>query len=584
MNAYRTHRVSDLQSVEVGTTIVVAGWIARARDHGGLLFVDIRDQSGTVQVVFHDVAIADDIRSVGRESVVSIHGELVERDERNRNPAIATGSVEISAKSFTVLSKVSAPLPFEVADAIDVREDLRLQYRFLDMRSNHLQRNIRLRHEVIHELRKQMDDLGFLEIQTPILTSSSPEGARDYLVPSRRYPGNFYALPQAPQQFKQLLMVGGFERYYQIAPCFRDEDGRADRSPGEFYQLDMEMAFATQEDVFAVIERVLDSLFETFSTRERTPIPFPRITYADAMLKYGSDKPDLRNPLEIVDLTEHFTLSHVKILAGKTVRALRVPEGGSQPRRFFDALTDLAKNWGAKGLAWIKLDDETKVTGSIAKALELEDITAIRVASGAKVGDAVLLVADTTTVAARVAGALRDEVGKRLDLLEKDVYRFSWIVDFPMYERNEETGEIEFSHNPFSMPQGGAQALDVEDPTSILAYQYDIVCNGFELSSGAVRNHDRNLMVEAFGLAGYSESDVRDRFGSLYNAFAYGAPPHAGIAPGIDRILMLLTDEEIIRDVIAFPMTVNARDLLMKAPAPVTDAQLKELHIRVTPP
>lgn len=583
LNAYRTHRVSDLPAAGVGANVVVAGWVARLRDHGSLLFVDIRDQSGTVQVVLHDAATAEEMRSVGRESTVSIEGELVARDERNRNHAIPTGDIEISVRSFVVLSRVSEPLPFEVADSAEVREDLRLRYRYLSLRGGQLQLNLRRRSEIIRELRRQMDALGFLEVQTPILTSSSPEGARDYLVPSRRYPGSFYALPQAPQQFKQLLMVGGFERYYQIAPCFRDEDGRADRSPGEFYQLDMEMAFATQEDVFTVLEQVLDGLFGTFSDLERTPIPFPRISYADAMLKYGTDKPDLRNPLEIVDLTEHFATSQVRVLAGMTVRALRVSKGASQPRRFFDGLTDFAKGWGARGLAWFKLDSETTVSGSIAKAMEPSDVAAVRVATGSSVGDAVLLVADSAARAARVAGALRTELGNKLDLLEQDVYRFCWIVDFPMYERNEDTGKIEFSHNPFSMPQGGAEALSAEDPTSVLAYQYDIVCNGYELSSGAVRNHDRDLMVTAFGLAGYSEQDVRDRFGSLYSAFAYGPPPHAGIAPGIDRIVMLLTGEEIIRDVVAFPMTVNARDLLMKAPAPITEEQLKELHIQVTP-
>lgn len=581
---YRTCPVADLRDTAVGTRIVVAGWLARVRDHGGLVFADVRDQSASVQIVFHDPELADAVRALGRESVVSVTGELVAREEKNRNTDLVTGEVEVLAESFSVLSRVTEPLPFEISDAESVREDLRLRYRFLDLRSDRLKRNLRMRYEIIRELRRQMDSQGFMEIQTPILTSSSPEGARDYLVPSRRYPGNFYALPQAPQQFKQLLMVSGFERYYQIAPCFRDEDGRADRSPGEFYQLDMEMAFATQDDVFAVIESVMDGLFSAFSTRERTGTPFPRITYAEAMLKYGTDKPDLRNPLEIVDLTKHFEDSAVRFLAGKTVRALRIPAGGAQPRRFFDSLTTVTKEWGGQGLAWLKFEEHGEISGSVAKALMSSDVEAIIAATGATIGDAVVLIADTASIAARVMGALRADLGRRLDLLEKGVYRFCWIVDFPMYERNEETGAIEFSHNPFSMPQGGAAALEAKDPTSILAYQYDIVCNGYELSSGAVRNHDRDLMVQAFALAGYSEADVQERFGSLYTAFGYGAPPHAGIAPGIDRIVMLLTDEEIIRDVVAFPMTVNARDLLMKAPAPVSDAQLKELSIRIVAP
>ncbi|HET9657991.1 MAG TPA: aspartate--tRNA ligase [Kineosporiaceae bacterium] len=584
MNAYRTHVCRDLGLSQVGNEVRVAGWLATVRDHGGLLFADIRDHSGRVQVVFRDEELAQQLRDLGRESVLSVDGAVVERAPQNRNPELATGDIEIVASAVTVLSRVAQPLPFEISEAESVREEVRLAYRFLDLRSERLQRNIRLRYEIVRELRRFMDQLGFVEIQTPVLTSSSPEGARDYLVPSRRYPGCFYALPQAPQQFKQLLMTSGFERYFQIAPCFRDEDGRADRSPGEFYQLDLEMAFATQEDVFAVVEQVLDQLFTTFSDRERTPIPFPRIPFAEAMLKYGTDKPDLRNPLVIVDLTDHFQASEIRVLAGKTVRALRVPGGAQQPRKFFDALTEFAKSWGAKGMAWLKLETDGTVSGSIAKAFREEDVEAVTKATDAVAGDAILFAADTAALAARVAGALRTEVGRQLDLLEQDVFRFCWIVDFPMYERNEETGQIEFSHNPFSMPQGGAEALKAEDPTTVLAYQYDIVCNGYELSSGAVRNHDPELMVEAFGLAGYSEADVRERFGSLYSAFQFGAPPHAGIAPGIDRIIMLLADESIIRDVVAFPMTVNARDLLMKAPAPVTPEQLRELHITVKVP
>lgn len=586
VNEYRTHRCRDLGTALAGERVTVAGWMANVRDHGGLVFIDVRDQSGRLQVVLprDDEAMVSLVRRLGRESVISVEGEVGVRPVANRNPHLTTGDIELVASAVTVLGVASRTLPFELSAADSVREDVRLRNRYLDLRTERLQRNITLRYRVIQYLRDQMDELGFIEVQTPILTSSSPEGARDYLVPSRRYPGTFYALPQAPQQFKQLLMVGGFERYFQIAPCFRDEDGRADRSPGEFYQLDLEMAFATQEDVFAVLEQVLDGLFAKFSDRERTPIPYPRIPYAEAMLRYGSDKPDLRNPLVIVDLTEHFAASDVQVFRGKTVRALRIPGGAAEPRRFFDSLTEVVKERGAPGLAWVKISADGTRTGTIAKALTDADISAVEAATGASAGDAVLFVADTEHTAARIAGALRTEVGEALALLEPGCYRFCWVVDFPMYEHNEDTGAIEFSHNPFSMPQGGAQALTAEDPTSILAYQYDIVCNGYELSSGAVRNHDPELMVAAFALAGYGARDVEERFGALHNAFQYGAPPHAGIAPGIDRIMMLLSDEVLIRDVIAFPMTVTARDLLMGAPSPVSEQQLRDLHIRSVAP
>lgn len=586
MNTYRTHLCDELEASSAGLKVTVAGWVATIRDHGGLVFLDLRDHTGLVQVVVdgQDTALTEQARRLGRESVIGISGEVVLRGADRRNPRIASGDVEINASSLEIHSFVNRPLPFELSTAESVREEVRLAHRFLDLRSERLQRNVRTRYAIVRELRSRMDALGFTEIQTPILTSSSPEGARDYLVPSRRYPGSFYALPQAPQQFKQLLMASGFEKYFQIAPCFRDEDGRADRSPGEFYQLDIEMAFATQEDVFAVVEEVLDGLFTTFSDRPRTPIPFPRIPYSEAMLKYGSDKPDLRNPLVIVDLTQQFVTSDARVLAGRTVRAIRIPDGSSQTRKFFDTLTEFAKSWGGNGLAWLKLAEDGTLTGSIAKALSEADVAAVLATTGAAPGDAVVMVADDERQAARIAGAVRAELGARLDLLDKNVYSFCWIVDFPMYELNEESGQVQFSHNPFSMPQGGREALASEDPTKILAYQYDIVCNGYELSSGAVRNHDPQLMVDAFRLAGYSESDVRERFGSLYTAFQFGAPPHAGIAPGIDRIVMLLTDESIIRDVVAFPMTVNARDLLMDAPAPVTPHQLRELHIRVATP
>ncbi|QYG94893.1 aspartate--tRNA ligase [Iamia sp. SCSIO 61187] len=584
MTDYRTHRCTELDLAQEGQTVKVAGWMANVRDHGGLVFLDVRDHSGRLQVVLpEDAEMAGLVRGIGKESVIAVEGEVRARPEGTRNPNLATGDIELAASHIEVLGEATRALPFELSQVESVREDIRLRHRYLDMRTERLQRNLMLRSQVIQHIRDQMIELDFVEIQTPILTSSSPEGARDYLVPSRRYPGSFYALPQAPQQFKQLLMVGGVERYFQIAPCFRDEDGRADRSPGEFYQLDLEMAFATQEDVFTVVETVFDDLFAAFSERERTPIPFPRIPYAEAMVRYGTDKPDLRNPLVITDLTDHFATSDVGVFKGKTVRALRIPGGAGQGRRFFDDLTSVATDWGAKGMAWCKLNEDG-TSGPIAKALTDDDLAAVKTATGADTGDALLFIADTEAMAARVTGALRTEVGERLELIEQDVYRFCWVVDFPMYERDEDTGVVDFSHNPFSMPQGGAEALEAEDPTSILAYQYDIVCNGYELSSGAVRNHDPKLMVKAFALAGYTEEEVGSRFGALYNAFQYGAPPHAGVAPGIDRILMLLSDEELIRDVIAFPMTVQARDLLMGAPAPVSDRQLAELNIRTVVP
>lgn len=583
---YRTHTCAELGVGSVGQKVRVSGWMANVRDHGGLLFVDVRDHSGRLQVVLppDDDVMAEMVRNLGRESVISVAGAVTLRPKENRNRHLSTGEVELAATAIDVLGEATQTLPFSLDASDSVREDIRLRNRFLDLRTDRLQHNIRMRAAVLQFLRQQMIELGFVEVQTPILTSSSPEGARDYLVPSRRYPGTFYALPQAPQQFKQLLMVGGVERYFQIAPCFRDEDGRADRSPGEFYQLDIEMAFATQEDVFEVVEMVLDNLFDEFSNRERTPIPFPRIPYREAMLRYGSDKPDLRNPLTISDVTEHFATSNVAIFQGQTVRALRVPGGAEEGRRFFDSLTEVAVQRGAKGLAWFKLAVDGGVSGSIAKVLSNEDRAVVVEATGAARGDAVLLVADTEHLAARVAGVLRSEVAERLGLVEEDTYRFCWVVDFPMYERDEKTGQVDFSHNPFSMPQGGRQALDAEEPTEVLAYQYDIVCNGYELSSGAVRNHDPALMIRAFALAGYSETDVKERFGALYNAFQFGAPPHAGVAPGIDRILMLLTDEVLIRDVIAFPMTVTALDLLMGAPSPVTAQQLSDLHIRADGP
>ena len=515
---------------------------------------------------------------------MSITGAVRPRPEENRNPNIATGDIEIEVAELRLLSRPASNLPFELNTQANIREDLRLRYRFLDLRTERLQRNLRLRTEVIQHIRTAMTGLGFLEIQTPILTSSSPEGARDYLVPSRRYPGRFYALPQAPQQFKQLLMVGGFERYFQIAACFRDEDGRADRSPGEFYQLDLEMAFATQDDVFGVVEAVFHDLFGTFSEWTRTAPPYPRIPYAEALLRFGTDKPDLRNPLVIADVSDVFAKTDFKAFAGKTVRCIRIPGGAAQTRSFFDKMGEFAQDRGASGLAWLKFTDVTAPAGPIAKFLPAEAVAQLVTDTAIEAGDAVVFIADEAAVAAKLAGVVRTELGERLDLIEGHAYRFCWIVDYPMYERNEDTGAVEFSHNPFSMPQGGAEALDKDDPLSILAYQYDIVCNGYELSSGAVRNHDPDVMLKAFALAGYDRDAVEAKFPALFNAFHYGAPPHAGVAPGIDRIMMLLADEPLIRDVIAFPMAVTGLDLLMGAPSEVTPQQLRDLHIRVDKP
>jgi aspartyl-tRNA synthetase len=586
MHEYRSHTSAALGTAQVGEVVRIAGWLGVVRDHGGLLFADIRDQAGRVQVVVpkHDEPMQELIRGLSRESVVSVTGTVTQRPDGSQNPNLVTGEIEIEANEIRSLGRPASTLPFELGTAANVREDVRLRNRFLDLRSERLQHNIRLRSQVLQSIRAQMVDLGFIEVQTPILTSSSPEGARDYLVPSRRYPGKFYALPQAPQQFKQLLMVGGFERYFQIAPCFRDEDGRADRSPGEFYQLDLEMAFATQEDVFEVVETVFDHLFAEFSDRARTETPYPRLSYADAMARFGTDKPDLRNPLVIADLTEVFSTGGFDAFKNKTVRAIRIPAGAAQSRAFFDRMTDFAKERGAGGMAWLKFADPAAPTGPIAKFLVAEEVTRIVTETGIEGGDALVFLADDGGAVAKIAGAVRTELGVRLDLIEPDVYRFCWIVDYPMYERDEDSGRIDFSHNPFSMPQGGAEALDKDDPLSILAYQYDIVCNGYELSSGAVRNHDPDLMLQAFAIAGYDRSTVEAHFPALFNAFHYGAPPHAGFAPGLDRIMMLLADETLIRDVIAFPMTVTALDLLMGSPSEVTSQQLRDLHIRLDLP
>jgi aspartyl-tRNA synthetase len=582
MHQYRTHHCGELNEKNVGEVVRIAGWVQTIRDHGGIIFIDVRDHYGITQVVVSDnEQLKETVIKIPRESTVSFLGRVSKRAEETINPNLATGYIELNADSVEILGKVKNPLPFELSLANEAREELRLKYRFLDLRNEKLHQNIILRSKIIQSIRRKMIDMNFLEIQTPILTSSSPEGARDYLVPSRVYPGKFYALPQAPQQFKQLLMVSGFDRYFQIAPCFRDEDARADRSPGEFYQLDIEMAFATQDDVFSTVESVIYNIFTEFSSWKVITNPFVRIPFKEAMLKYGSDKPDLRNPLLIHDASAVFNKTEFNAFKNKTVRIIPVPNCSTQPRSFFDNMVEFATSIGAKGLAWLKVDDNLDLNGPIAKFMNDEVKREIVTITGAKSGHALFFIADNQKEAEKLAGLVRNELGKRLDLLEKDVYKFCWIVDFPMYELNPDTGLIEFSHNPFSMPQGGMDALLKKDPLDIYAYQYDIVCNGVELSSGAVRNHDPEVMVKAFEIAGYSLDDVQSKFPALFNAFQYGPPPHAGIAPGIDRMVMLIANEPNIREVIAFPMSSKAQDLLMGSPSEVTEKQLKELRIKV---
>jgi aspartyl-tRNA synthetase len=589
MPAYRTHTCGELRAGDVGRTVRLSGWVHRKRDHGGLLFIDLRDHYGLTQCVFHAgspaLAAAEALRP---ESVVTMTGAVVAREASAVNPKLPTGEVEVAVRELSVQS-AAEPLPLQVNSDADFPEETRLRYRFLDLRRETLHRNVLLRSRVIASIRRRMIAAGFTEFSTPILTASSPEGARDYLVPSRVHPGQFYALPQAPQQFKQLLMVAGFDRYFQIAPCFRDEDGRADRSPGEFYQLDFEMSFVTQEDVWAAIEPIMHGVFAEFRPEATiTPPPFPRIPYSEALARYGSDKPDLRNSLVIEDATNVFRGSGFAVFAGAiekgaTVRALRVPGAAAQPRSFFDKLNQWARDEGAPGLGYVILA-EGGARGPIAKFLDEPRLAALRRLTGAADGDAVVFVCDKPAAAARLAGKARTRLGEELDLLEKNAFRFCWVTDFPMYERDEETGKIEFSHNPFSMPQGGLEALETQDPLSIKAYQYDIVCNGVELSSGAIRNHRPDIMFKAFAIAGYSREEVEARFGGMLNAFRYGAPPHGGSAPGIDRIVMLIAGETNIREVIAFPMNQQAQDLLMQAPAPVAPERLKELHIRLDLP
>ena len=589
MHGYRTHTCGDLRASQVGTAARLSGWVHRKRDHGNLLFIDLRDHYGLTQCVLHTGSPAFAAASALRlETVVTMTGTVVARGADAVNPKLPTGEVELAVSELAVQS-TAEPLPLQVNSEAEFPEDTRLRYRFLDLRREHVHRNITLRSQVIASIRRRMIAAGFTEFQTPILTSSSPEGARDYLVPSRIHPGKFYALPQAPQQFKQLLMVAGFDRYFQIAPCFRDEDGRADRSPGEFYQLDFEMSFVAQEDVWAAIEPVIHGVFAEFRPEAQiTPPPFPRIAYDEAMAKYGSDKPDLRNPLVITDVTEVFRGSGFTVFAnaiaqGAIVRGVRVPAAAAQPRSFFDKLNQWARDQGAPGLGYVTLADGA-ARGPIAKFVDAPRLAKLREITGAADGDAVFFVGDKREAADKLAGKARIKLGEELDLLEKNAYRFCWIVDFPMYERDEETGKIDFSHNPFSMPQGGLEALEKQDPLTLKAYQYDIVCNGVELSSGAIRNHRPEIMYKAFSIAGYSREEVEHRFGGMLNAFKFGAPPHGGSAPGIDRIVMLIAGETNIREVIAFPMNQQAQDLLMQAPNEVAPERLRELHVKLDLP
>ena len=577
-NIYRNMTMDQISESNVGQTLKIAGWVENIRDHGGVSFIDLRDMYGIMQVVMRDTSL---LNGLNKEDCISVEGLIQHRDEETYNDKIPTGTIELEAHKVEVLGKVYKQLPFEVMTSKEIREDLRLKYRYLDLRNKKVKDNIVFRSNVISFLREKMTEMGFLEIQTPILCASSPEGARDYIVPSRKFKGKFYALPQAPQQYKQLLMVSGFDKYFQIAPCFRDEDARADRSPGEFYQLDFEMSFATQEDVFRVGEEVLTATFEKFAPEGAsvTKAPYPVISYRQAMLEFGTDKPDLRNPLRIVDVTDFFQECTFKPFHGKTVRAIKVHADMS--KGFHEKLLKFATSIGMGGLGYLEVKEDLSYKGPIDKFIPEEKKGEIAEIAGLEPGDTIFFIADKEEKAALYAGQLRTELGERLDLLEKNAYRFCFINDFPMFEYDAEAKQIIFTHNPFSMPQGGLEALNTKDPLDILAYQYDIVCNGVELSSGAVRNHNLDIMVKAFEIAGYQEEDLKDKFGALYNAFQYGAPPHAGMAPGVDRMIMLLRNEENIREVIAFPMNGNAQDLMCGAPGEVSEQQLREVHIKV---
>lgn len=579
--AYRTHNCNELTLKNLGETVTLAGWVDTVRDHGGVAFVDLRDQYGITQIVVHDESM---LSSMHKENVISVTGEVVRRDEETVNPKLATGELEVHVKELTVLGACTSPLPFDVSESTETREDVRLTYRFLDLRNKKVHDNILFRSEVVRFLREKMESLGFTEITTPILTCSSPEGARDYIIPSRKHEGKFYALPQAPQQFKQLLMVSGFDKYFQIAPCFRDEDARADRSPGEFYQLDFEMAFATQEDVFAVAEDVLYDTFTKFGGgKPVSKAPFRRIPFEEAMLKYGTDKPDLRNPLEIVDLTDYFRDVEFKPFQGRPVRGIVAPGCGKMSKSFFEKMLEYAMSIGMKGLGYLTVLEDGSFKGPIAKFLSDEKKAALTEMLSLKTDDTLFFICDSIKVVNLLAGQIRTALGERMNLIDKDRFEMCFITDFPMYEKNEE-GKLDFTHNPFSMPQGEMDALENQDPLTIKAYQYDIVCNGVELSSGAVRNHRPDIMIKAFALAGYTADEVEKRFGALFRAFHYGAPPHAGMAPGVDRMIMLLKDEENIREVIAFPMNSNAQDMLLGAPNTVSEQQLREVHIKLRRP
>lgn len=589
MHCYRTHTCGELRAKDAGITARLSGWIHRKRDHGNLVFIDLRDHYGLTQCVV-DISspVFKIIEKARPESVICVTGKVVKREGSTVNEKMETGEIELDVNEAEILGEADI-LPMQVAGDYDQPEDVRLRYRFLDLRREKLHKNMLLRSNVIASLRRRMIAQGFVEYQTPILTASSPEGARDFLVPSRLHPGQFYALPQAPQQFKQLLMVSGFDRYFQIAPCFRDEDSRADRSPGEFYQLDFEMAFVTQEDVFAAIEPVLQGVFEEFANgRTVTPAPFVRIPFAEAMLKYGSDKPDLRNPLIISDVTEIFRGSDFAVFAsaiekGAKVRAIPAPKAAAMPRSWFDKLTGWAREIGMPGLCYVSFKEDG-AKGAFVKNFDEAKLEELKKAAGAQTGDAIFFACDKKGVVEKFAGQIRNKVGELLDLYEKNTFKFCWITDFPMFEKDEETGAIIFSHNPFSMPQGGLEALNTKDPLEINAYQYDIVCNGIELSSGAIRNHRPDIMYKAFEIAGYGPEVVEHKFGGMLNAFKYGAPPHGGAAPGVDRMVMLLADEPNIREVILFPMNQQAQDLMMQAPCEVTPQQLKELHIKIDMP